>query len=286
MTQQMTKIVNFYHPVLSSNFSLYFSDILKEISEKGSIDIKASENDHFIVVVSTYNEFFVITIQNLKNDELPKVANSINGKDEQDLTIPQGKSLSYKNIFVYDRRKGIMACAVLSNCPQIGKLRACLQNFCSDNNLITKKSDLTFQYIMDHDLVERLKNANKITTATFTSKDYYDGDDIKEKHLEAYKDYLCGHNYYKTTKIKGRKGENIKSIVQSILDDIIGNNDMPESLDISMEIDGEKINFKKYYKKRTIQVNADMRNTKYIDYDNLKDALINCITNEESTYAE
>lgn len=104
--------------------------------------------------------------------------------------------------------------------------------------------------------------------------------------MEAYKDYLCGHNYYKTTKLKGKKGENIKTIVQSILDDIIGNNDMPESLDISMEIDGEKINFKKYYEKRTIQVNTDKQNTKYIDYDSLKDELISCIANKESTYAE
>lgn len=158
----MTKIVNFYYPVLPSDSSIYFFDILSKIAEKGSIDIKAPDNNHFIITASVYNGLFAITIQNLKNDELPKVANSTDGEDEQDLTIPQGKSLSYKNIFIYDKSKNIMTCAVLSNCPQIGKLRTCLQDYCKNNGFIKKKSDLTFQYLIDRNLVERLRNAKKL----------------------------------------------------------------------------------------------------------------------------
>lgn len=92
-----------------------------------------------------------------------------------------------------------------------------------------------------------------------------------------YEDFLAGKNFDKTTKLKSKNGENIKSIVQFILDDIVGNNDMPDSFDIKMNIDGEEVDFQRYYKRHNIEVLMDQENQKYVDYRDLEDKLINVL---------
>ena len=88
---------------------------------------------------------------------------------------------------------------------------------------------------------------------------------------------MGGINYDKTTKLHGKKGENIIQTVQFILDDIISGNDFVENFRISMKVDGETIDFSKYFKKYSISVLMDEQNKKYVDYDDLIKKIISAI---------
>ena len=272
-----TKNFHFYRPILNSD-NYTFSDLLNVVIEQGANGkIVTISEERMIVNAYRNDELTVIYVQYLKSDELPKVANESDGKDEQNLEVPQGKSLSYKNVFAYNDRQNLLITAHLHACPQIGRLKMCLREIGKDAAILSKNSDLTFSHIMDRGLVDKIKKAKTITTAEFTSRDYYSGEMIKEKNLLKYEDFLAGKNFDKTTKLKSKNGENIKSVVQFILDDIVGNNDMPDSFDIKMNIDGEDVDFQRYYKRHNIEVLMDQENQKYVDYIDVEDKLINAL---------
>lgn len=269
-----TKNFYFYRPTLNKD-DYTFSDLLNVVIKQGvNGEIVTIGEERMIVNAYRNGKFVVIYVQYLKSDELPKVANESDGKDEQNLEVPQGKSLSYKNVFVYDDQRNLLITANLHACPQIGRLKMCLREIGKEANMLSKNSDLTFSHIMDRGLVDKIKQAKTITTAEFTSRDYYSGEMIKEKNLLKYENFLAGKNFDKITKLKSRNGENIKSTVQFILDDVVGNNDMPDSFDIKMNIDGEDVDFQRYYKRHNIEVLMDRENQKYVDYKDLEDKLI------------
>lgn len=275
MPTSKTKNFYFYRPTLNRD-NYTFPDLLNAVIEQGTNGKIVTIGEERMVVNAYRNgELAVICVQYLKSDELPKVANESDGKDEQNLEVPQGKSLSYKNIFAYDDQQNLLITAHLHACPQIGRLKMCLREIGKEAGILSKNSDLTFSHIMDRGLVDKIKQAKTITTAEFTSRDYYSGEMIKEKNLLKYEDFLAGRNFDKITKLKSKNGENIKNIVQFVLDDIVGNNDMPDSFDIKMNIDGEEVDFQRYYKRHNIEVLMDQENQKYVNYKDLEDKLIN-----------
>lgn len=277
MSVSKTKNFYFYHPTLNKD-DYTFSDLLNFIIEQGTNGKIVTIGEERMIVNAYHNgKFVVIYVQYLKSDELPKVANESDGKDEQNLKVPQGKSLSYKNVFAYDDRQNLLVTARLHACPQIGRLKICLREIGKEVGILSKNSDLTFSHIMNRGLVDKIKQAKIITTAEFTSRDYYSGEMVKEKNLLKYENFLAGKNFDKITKLKGKNGESIKGIVQFILDDIIGNNDMPDSFDIKMNIDGEEVDFQRYYKRHNIEVLMDRKNQKYVDYKDLEDKLVNAL---------
>ncbi len=277
MSVSKTKNFYFYRPTLNKD-DYAFSDILNVVVEQGANGkIVTISEERMIVNAYRDSKLIVIYVQYLKSDELPKVANESDGKDEQNLEVPQGKSLSYKNVFVYDETQNLLITANLHACPQIGRLKMCLREIGKETSILSKNSDLTFSHIVDRGLVDKIKQAKTITTAEFTSRDYYSGEMIKEKNLLKYEGFLAGKNFNKTTKLKGKNGENIKSIVQFILDDVVGNNDMPDSFDIKMNIDGEEVDFQRYYKRHNVEVLMDQENQKYVDYKDLEGKLISAL---------
>lgn len=277
MPTSKTKNFYFYRPTLNRD-NYTFPDLLNAVIEQGTNGKIVTIGEERMVVNAYRNgEPAIICVQYLKSDELPKVANESDGKDEQNLEVPQGKSLSYKNIFAYDDQQNLLITAHLHACPQIGRLKMCLREIGKEAGILSKNSDLTFSHIMDRGLVDKIKQAKTITTAEFTSRDYYSGEMIKEKNLLKYEDFLAGKNFDKITKLKSKNGENIKSIVQFVLDDIVGNNDMPDSFDIKMNIDGEEVDFQRYYKRHNIEVLMDQENQKYVNYKDLEDKLINAL---------
>lgn len=269
-----TKNIYFYRPTLKKD-DYVFSDLLNVVIRQGTNGkIVAISEERVVINAHQNGELIIISVQYLKSDELPKVANESDGKDEQNLEVPKGKSLSYKNVFVYDVPRNLLVAANLHACPQIGRLKMCLREIGKEVNMLSKNSDLTFSHIMDRGLVDKIKQAKTITTAEFTSRDYYSGEMIKERNLLKYEEFLAGKNFDKVTRLKGKSGENIKSIVQFILDDVVGNNDMPDSFEIKMNIDGEEVNFQRYYKRHNVEVQMDQENQKYVDYKDLERKLI------------
>lgn len=269
-----TKNIYFYRPTLKKD-DYVFSDLLNVVIRQGTNGkIVAISEERVVINAHQNGELIIISVQYLKSDELPKVANESDGKDEQNLEVPKGKSLSYKNVFVYDVPRNLLVAANLHACPQIGRLKMCLREIGKEVNMLSKNSDLTFSHIMDRGLVDKIKQAKTITTAEFTSRDYYSGEMIKERNLLKYEEFLAGKNFDKVTRLKGKSGENIKSIVQFILDDVVGNSDMPDSFEIKMNIDGEEVNFQRYYKRHNVEVQMDQENQKYVDYKDLERKLI------------
>lgn len=286
MTASKTKHIDFYHPTLNSD-TYNFSFLLRTLIDKYGSDGKTvpiADGENLVVSARTTDGMIIICAQALKSDELPKVANESDGKDERNLEVPSGKSLSYKNIFIYSTSSNLLVTTNLSACPRVGKLKMFLKILGKEEGIITKDSDLAFLRIMDRGLVERLKQAKSITMAQFTSKEYYGGDSIDERNFEKYKEFLAGKNFEKTTKLRGKKGENIKNIVQFILDDIIGNHDMPDLFSIRMNIDGEPIDFQRYYKKYPLDVQMDRNNHKYVDYVDLEKRLIEAMNSYRESY--
>lgn len=268
------KQVRLYHPQIMNIDNGSFDEILNRASSGERIDLT---NNSLIIKATRDGELWIITIQNLKNDELPKVADSANGEDEQNLDIPDGKALSYKNIFVYRPDNNLLACAALYGHPQIGKLRLCLEKIAQ--NLYGETAAIRISVIFNNDLIQRIRNCQRITAAELTSVDL-DGEEIDESRLGLFKEFLGGHNIKRTTKIKGLRGENIRRILWPIVEDFLTHRDddiMP--LAIKMEMDGEKVDFQKYYKTYSVEIEMDDENQKYVNYDSLEGALKNIIRN-------
>ena len=206
---------------------------------------------------------WIITLQELKSGELPKVANSQDGSDEIPLNIPDGKALSSKNVFVFDQDKNILGSIRLYGCQQMGRLRSCLEKIAYLTG--SDKVEIKFTVVFEKGLAMKLANAKEITTATFTSLDY-DGSEIDEGRLSAYKEYLSGKGFQRKTIISGkRRCDNIKAVVQPIIDDFLSYGDAP--VDIEMKVDGENINFQRYYKTYSVSVQID--DQRFINYDDL-----------------
>ncbi len=187
--------------------------------------------------------------------------------------------MSYKNYFIFNSQNGVLGVAKLSLCPRVARLASVIRTVISSSYEslgIPENARVNFSQIFETGLKERLRTAKTVTMAQITSFDYC-GEDISEKDFGAYKDFMGGINYDKTTKLHGKKGENIIQTVQFILDDIISGNDFVENFRISMKVDGETIDFSKYFKKYSISVLMDEQNKKYVDYDDLIKKIISAI---------
>lgn len=268
------KQVRLYHPQLMEAENGTIEDVLRRATN-GEV-IKLDDN-RLILKTRQDEELWVITLQDLKNDELPKVADSANGEGEQNLDIPDGKALSYKNIFVYRPSDNVLAGIMLHGHPQIGKLRLCLDKIAND--LYGDDASVRINIIFSNDLIRRIRSCRTITAAELTSLDF-DGERISEPRLKLLKEFLGGHNVKRTTKIKGLRGENIKRMLWPIVEDFLSHRDddiLP--LAIKMEMDGEKVDFQKYYKTYPVEVEMDKENEKYVDYNSLEDTIKSILRN-------
>lgn len=226
-------------------------------------------------------DIWLITVQALKSDEFPKMADDSDGRNEEDLTLPSGKSLSYKNIFIYSTPKNLFVAARLHSFPSTRRLAFCLKSVVEELEINNGAFSLRLGQLFEHSLVEKLRAANAITFAEFTSMSDYYGDNINEDRLTPYDQYLGGQDYTKTTRLRGKRGANIKHVVNAVIEDYIANGGLPEGLGVKMKVDGEDINFRKFFKKFPIDVMMEEENSNHIDYCLLERKLIDVIDNFE-----
>lgn len=271
-----SKNVFLYHPLCIGDDGISFAEVIDNMLRLGSDFNVTARGVKSVLGISASDDWIIISLQNLSNDDLPKIANDDDGKDEKEIDIPEGKSLSYRNCFVFNRKSNLLGAAKLSLCPHISRLAGVFNKVISENFSemgVSKNLRVRFSQIFEKGLGEKLRNARTITMAQVTSLER-SGENISEKDFGRYKDFMGGVGYTKTTKLHGNKGANIKHLVQFILDDIIQGNDFVEDFQISMKVDGEAINFNQYYKKYIINVDLDDENRKYVDYDCLIKAVI------------
>ena len=214
-------------------------------------------NVRSICSVASFGNYWVINIQNLKNDELPLIADLANGSGETRLEVPDGKALSYRNIFVYRKVDNIICHIKPYGCPQGGKLRACI-NCILKNSTDFKDVRVDFGAIINRNYAEILKSAKKITSAKFVSVDN-SGADIGELDRKIFGEYMSGRGIRRETKLSGVKGKNLKGALIGVIDSLISSADALNYLGITMTIDGKNVNFGRYLK------------TEYIDVDYLPD---------------
>lgn len=267
--KETTKNLFFNHVVITGNndvcYAPSFLDVLEFISKLpcneriltfGNVRTKCS--------VEHRSYYWVITLQNLKNDELPRIADAEDGNNERNLNMPDGGALSYKNVFVYCPDDNFIRYIKPYSCPQIGKLRACINRLIRiDNNFGDIRVD--FGVVARKDVCETLRAAKVISSAMFTSCDY-DGANIKETNLYAFKEYLGGKGIKKKTKITGVRGENLKGVLSGVIESILTDVDVLDYIDVEMVIDGKNVNFKKYYYTADIEVGY-LGDGKTIDFD-------------------
>lgn len=284
------RTVFLYHPVLEKvSDDINFGSMLENLRLIGrGVFVIGDDNstERHVVRIGGDGNKYLISIQKLKTEDLPKVANSNDGSNETDLTIPDGTALSFKNVFAYDREKGVMAAAKLGSCPQIKVFRDCIQKIARENISGCENVIVVTSMIFERGLTERLMRIESITMAEFRSDDFY-GEEISGTRLEHYKEYLSGHGYTKTTKLKGLEGRFLRRTLAPIIEDIIANHGMlPEHINIRMKADGEDIDFGKYYKKYIVEVSDNETNRKYLNYDDLEDKLTNIIEEYHISYEE
>lgn len=258
-----------YHSACNHSDGLTFDVIVERIAEldtsKRSVVVRGVRS---VLCIESTDDFWILSLQNLSNDDLPKVANDDDGGDEQNLDVPQGKAMSYKNCFVFNRKTNVLGMAKISMCPRVARLAAVINSIIRQEYEelgVPEDTKVRFPQIFEKGLAERLSSAKTITMAQISMKDYY-GDNVKEKDFGAYKDYMGGLNYSKVTKLHGRNGANIKEVVQFIIDDVVQCNDIVNDFEISMKVDGERINFSQYFKRYNVSVLMDENNHKYVDY--------------------
>ncbi|MBR2543659.1 hypothetical protein IKF03_03665 [Candidatus Saccharibacteria bacterium] len=282
MTERIKqKDIFLYHPTIEL-CSYEFGELLKQISQLPLVDriIADVDENRYILLVEQKLDTYIITLRKLKNDELPKIADTKTGDNESNLEIPSDMSLSYKNLFAYNSKNNSLAMTIINLCPRISTLRKILEKIAKDKMDGCAKITLRFVMVFRKGLTEKLMQANSITTAEFRADDYY-GDNIDETRLKKYKDYLSGNGYIKTTKLKGKRGQNIKKVVAPIIEDILSNNgQLLDGINIKMTIDGEKIDFTRYYQKNTVDVLLDENNKRYLDYSDLEKKLITIAKND------
>lgn len=259
-----------YHPT-ALNCEYGFRDLILNLGLLPPDELIVSDEEdgaRYVASFGKINNMYVISIKKLKNDELPKIADFNTGSNETNLEVPEGMSLSYKNTFVYDDRRNVLAMVRLSSCPQMTVLRKCLETLARENLQNCSRAKVKCQLIFKKGLADRLRNANSITMAKIRAEDYY-GDNIDETRLEAYKRFRVGENCTSTIEIKRKQQEDIRDIVSEVIADAIANGAPPDGINVQMNVDGEKIDFSNYYKQYPIRVQADELNAKYLDYEDL-----------------
>lgn len=260
-----------YHPTVVSEEGINFEDILRSIGEYDEpIQINVDSHTNYSLKIAERDGFFVLSLQRLSNGNLPFVANMADGSDEKQLEIGDNEGLSFKNIFVFNLNTNKLFGIRPDNLPKAGRLRLCLQDLY--NKTVSEKVKIRFGAVMNRDLVNIINDAKTITSATITSLDR--GDNINEPLLTKYDQYLGGVDYIKTTKLKGKKGANIKHLVAGILSDITDGYELESYLGISMCIDGQSINFNRFYRQIPLDLKEDSRNKRYLDYSDLEEKLI------------
>ena len=113
--------------------------------------------------------------------------------------------------------------------------------------------------------------------AKIRAEDYY-GDNIDESRLEPYRRFMVGENCITTVEIKRKRQADIRDAVSELIADAIANGVPPDGISVQMRIDGEVIDFSKYYRQYPIQVRADVSNVKYLDYGDLEAKLLQIVS--------
>lgn len=260
-----------YHPA-TVGCQVNFEQVLDELSalRKQQMIVLGPDNESkYVVTIKTLLNKYVIIVQKLKIDDLPRIAQEADGQKEAPLVIPEGMSLSFKNIFIFDRDKNILAMSVLGSCPQVGALQRCLKELMRKYIDGCERGNCRFAMIMERGFTDALRDSTTITMAEFTSKDFY-GESISEDRFDAYEKYLGGIGYTQKVKLRGIRGMNLKEKLLPVIDDIISYGLPPEEIGIKMAIDGEDINFSKYYKKYHIWVRVGGMRNKSLDYNDLE----------------
>ena len=275
---QKDKKAILYHPT-TLNCEYGFGDLISNLSSlpPNNLTIVDGDGSRYVVSFSVNSGISIISIKKLKNDELPKVADFDTGSNEINLEMPEGMSLSYKNIFVYDSQKNVLAMVRLSSCPQVGALRKCLEEIARENLLNCSRLRIQCPLIFKRGLADTLRNANSITMAKIRAEDYY-GDNIDESRLEPYRRFMVGENCITTVEIKRKRQADIRDAVSELIADAIANGVPPDGISVQMRIDGEVIDFSKYYRQYPIQVRADVSNVKYLDYGDLEAKLLQIVS--------
>lgn len=289
---QREKKVFIYHPnILGVRLGDDgFAGVLNHLcsSQNGIFSIDPDEQCSSRVILHIEHDGgnYAISLQKLKEEDLPKIANASDGSNEVDLAMPDGTALSFKNLFIYNHEKGILVSAKLGSCPQIGMLRKCLQKIIRNEIPGFERAIFITPMVFERGLVDKLRGAVSISMAQFSSQDFY-GEEISGTRLDQYKEYLSGQGYAKTTKLKGLMGQNLKAQLAPIIDDIIANGGtLPEHIKIKMEIDGDSVDFSKYYKMYKIMVKVSETNHRYLDYNNLKLKLLQIVAEFNLTHEE
>ena len=161
-----------YHPT-TLNCDYSFSKLVSELSllPSSSLMTMDRESNRYVISFNVDSGIYTILLKKLKNDELPKVADFNTGSNEMDLEMPEGMSLSYKNVFVYDSRKNVLAAIRLSSCPQIGALRECLEKLAHENLPEYHHPKIKFNLIFKRGLADVLRKADSITMAKIKVED-------------------------------------------------------------------------------------------------------------------
>ncbi len=96
------KDVFLYHPTCTDSDGVDFASLLIRMEALVGDGLTVeSRGVRSVLRISSTGSIWIISLQNLSNDDLPKIANDSDGKDERGLSIPDGKSLSYKNYFIF-----------------------------------------------------------------------------------------------------------------------------------------------------------------------------------------
>ena len=271
---KQNKNIFFYHPT-TINCDIDFSEFVSWFAmlSQNARTYRLDSDCNIVIDIERRAEVFIITLYKLKNNELPKVANEMDGSEEVNLLMPQCKALSFKNIFIYRPKGNILATARLGGCPGVSTLKTSLMWIAKANSSDIK---LRFDMIFRRDLSRVLRNANTITMVDIRA-DELCGEDIDLERSKLYHEYIGGRSYVKSTKLKAKKDENLKNIVINILEDIIANGQPPDGVSVKMTIDGRDINFEKYCEKQIISVETERQNGKYLDYDNLIEKMLQVV---------
>lgn len=280
---QKEKKVFIYHPSIlgvelgNDGFAGVLNRLCPSQSNTFPINLDNQDDNKAILHIERDGSNYAISLQRLKEKDLPKIANADDGSNEVDLMMPNGTALSFKNLFIYNHEKGILVSAKLGSCPQISMFRECLQKIIRSEIPGFERAIFVTRMIFERGLVGKLRDAVSISMAQFSSNDFY-GEEISGTRLDQYKEYLSGQGYAKTTKLKGIRGQNLKTQLMPIIEDIVANGGtLPEHIKIKMEIDGDSVDFSKYYKMYKIMVKVDEANHRYLDYADLKSKLLEII---------
>ena len=267
----------FYRPLVSEGSEGNvgdFDNILSEIGDTGSDSMEYSygERRYIFREAITDSGFVVLVLQSLRGDNLPKTANVTDGSDVEPLVLDEGRALSQNSIFVFDREKGVLAATrQFQGGASVAMLARAIRGIVKEYKGLD--FGLRFTAITKKDLRGFLKKAKTITEAKFTSCDV-DGEDITAKDIGPFKDYLAGKDVQKVTKIKSLKGGDLKPRLEKEIEYCLEHEIENLPIDISMKIDGQKVDFSMFLESEMIQVKKEPGDNRYIDEKNYVEQVI------------